>query len=144
MIAYSSEEINSLIGRFEKQSLPKSEWTHEAHLVVAIWYCWNHDDKAAMDLVRDLITRHNVSVGTVNSDTDGYHETITKFWLWVARQYLNTHRNDDVYAATNSFISSEFSASKFPLRYYSSGLLFSIKARHSWITPDLHPLTELI
>ncbi|MGB0175731.1 MAG: hypothetical protein ACPF9D_01105, partial [Owenweeksia sp.] len=68
--------------------LPKPEWTHEAHLVVAIWYSSLYPFEEALSLVRQNITAHNESVGTPNTDTEGYHETITRFWLMVARHFL--------------------------------------------------------
>lgn len=143
MIAYPTEAIDALISRFEKQHLPKSEWIHQAHLVVAIWYCWHYVDREALSLVRDLITKHNKSVGTPNNDSDGYHETITAFWLWVAKQYLNSLESDSVYDACNAFIASAYSSSKYPLVYYSSEQLFSVQARHNWVEPDLNPLETL-
>jgi hypothetical protein len=38
MNSYTFPQICFQIQRFEKEELPKSEWTHEAHLAVAIWY----------------------------------------------------------------------------------------------------------
>jgi hypothetical protein len=38
MDIYTFPQICFQIQRFEKEELPKSEWTHEAHLAVAIWY----------------------------------------------------------------------------------------------------------
>ena len=88
MKTYTEAEINALIDRFEKQELPKVEWTHEAHLVMAIWYMTHYDAKEALDRCRVNITLHNESVGTPNTDDEGYHESITKFWLWVAGKFI--------------------------------------------------------
>lgn len=134
---YSPSEIESLIKRFESTTLPKSEWTHEAHLAIAVWYCQLHELKGALPIVRKRITEHNSSVGTPNTDTEGYHETITRFWLVVAQDFLTKDTMSTPYEAINAFIASSFSKSDYPLQYYSRDVLFSVKARHEWIGPDL-------
>jgi hypothetical protein len=134
---YTEEEVLTLIERFEVQQLPKSEWTHEAHLVVAIWYCSKYSFEQAVELVRMNITKHNESVGTPNTDTEGYHETITKFWLLTATQFLSTQRELPIHLLCNDFINSDKAHSSFPLEFYSREQLFSVEARHNWIEPDL-------
>jgi len=140
---YTETEIISLIARFEKHILPKPEWTHEAHLVVAIYYMKKYLFSQAMPLVRTYITKHNESVGTVNSDTEGYHETITKFWLILAGLFLSENHFSSTENAVNAFINSDFGNSKLPLSYYTENTLFSVKARHHWIEPDLKEFPRL-
>ena len=138
---YSEVEIDSLINRFENKKLPKVEWTHEAHLVVAIWYCQKHPFEEALKITRENITNHNTAVGTPNTDTEGYHETITKFWLLVAHDFLKSQKSHSISELCNNFINSDRAQSKFPLNYYSEELLFSVNARHFWVDPDLKNLT---
>ncbi|MBO6515286.1 MAG: GNAT family N-acetyltransferase [Bacteroidia bacterium] len=142
VVHYSPTEIDSLIERFEQQQLPRVEWTHEAHLVVAIWYCYHHPDAKALDLVRGFITNHNTSVGTPNTDTEGYHETITWFWLQIARKFIDKHDDFSIYELCNAFIDSKYASSKYPLEYYTEGVLFSVKARHEALMPDQKPLSK--
>lgn len=137
---YTEKEINFLIERFEAEKLPKAEWTHEAHLVVAVWYCSKHSLEKALPIVRRNITNHNTSVGTPNTDTEGYHETITKFWLIIASEFLKTQSESSIDVSCNSFINSVYAQSNFPLNFYSEQLLFSVKARHHWVEPDLREL----
>jgi len=137
MKTYTTFEIEALINRFEKQKLPKIEWTHEAHLVVAIWYSVHYKPDKALLLVRDYITKHNTAVGTINSDTDGYHETITKFWLMLASDYIKNNQGNSITDLCTSFICSDKGKSDCLLMYYSEPVLFSVKARHQWVEPDL-------
>ncbi len=134
---YSEDEIDDLIKRFEARSLPKVEWTHEAHLVVAIWYAQKNGMNQALDLVRDYITQHNQSVGTPNTDTEGYHESITKFWLIAADKFLQTGQSLSISQACNAFINSPQGKSNYPLNFYSEKRLFSVEARRFWIRPDI-------
>lgn len=137
---YSSEEVDSLIKRFEAEQLPKMEWTHEAHLVVAIWYCFHFGFEKALPIVRKNITNHNASVGTPNTDTEGYHESISKFWLIVATNFLTNEPNSSVDELCNRFINSEVAHSHYPLEFYSKEVLFSVDARKNWVEPDLNTL----
>jgi hypothetical protein len=34
----SRRDVPGLVARFEDLTLPKAEWTHQAHLTVALWY----------------------------------------------------------------------------------------------------------
>ena len=40
-------EIESFIRAFEDGSLPRSEWTHARHLVMALWYVHRHNREEA-------------------------------------------------------------------------------------------------
>jgi len=140
---YTTTEIDALITRFEAQKLPRKEWTHGAHLVVAIWYNSHYETEQAINLVRTNITNHNASVGTPNTDTEGYHETITLFWMRVAKRFLQLHAFDSIAEACNALISSKWGTSNYPLEFYSTKALFSVHARHNWVDPDLKKLEEI-
>ena len=59
-------------------TLPKTEWTHEAHLATCAWLILERPDVLPERDLPALIRRYNESVGGVNDDTQGYHETITQ------------------------------------------------------------------
>ena len=68
--------------------LPREEWTHEAHLAATTYLCF---DRPEIDLDAELpgiIRGFNESVGGVNSDTEGYHDTITRAFLRGVRLFL--------------------------------------------------------
>lgn len=133
-INYTASEIHSLIERFDSGKLPKSEWTHHAHMVMAI-YC-GLKDKNPEESLRELIIKHNESVGTPNTDTEGYHETITVFWTRTAQLFIEQNGSTDLVLLCNSFIQQPEFDSSYPLRYYTSELLFSLKARKNFVPPD--------
>ena len=74
-------DYEDLVAKFNSSILSKEKWTHEAHLIVAIWYCKSYDLSKALNLLRYHIKSFNLSVGTPNTDSQGYHETLTRFWL---------------------------------------------------------------
>lgn len=129
---------------FEAGKLPKAEWTHEAHLIMAIWSNTYYAESEILNRVRENIIQHNESVGTPNSETEGYHETLTQFWLWVAGRYLDQNKVRSMLVNCNAFINSPFANRKYPFEYYSFEQLFSVEARLSWAEPDLNPMQELI
>jgi hypothetical protein len=77
----SPQDIESFIREFEARSLPKSRWTHQAHLVVGLWYLSHHSPAEALSIVCQRIRAYNETVGTANTDTSGYHETMTRLFL---------------------------------------------------------------
>jgi hypothetical protein len=139
---YTKAEIDFLVQRFEERILPKVEWTHSAHLIVALLYSLKFSEQDALNLVRENIKKHNESVGTPNTDNQGYHETITRFWLWTANQFLLIGNYNSIVDASNDLINSAFGKSSYPFEYYTKDLLFSVKARHDWVEPDLYDLTK--
>lgn len=45
----TTEEINNLITSFEDCTLPRCQWTHAAHLTVALWYLTQYEVKEAIE-----------------------------------------------------------------------------------------------
>ena len=84
----TDDEIERLATGFCDCTLPKAAWTHGAHFATALWLILTRAD---IDPERDMpamIRRYNQSVGGVNSDTGGYHETITQAPLHMTRALL--------------------------------------------------------
>jgi hypothetical protein len=51
----TDEEVALLFEAFEKRTLSKENWTHAAHLTVALFYCLNYPFGVARNLMRDGI-----------------------------------------------------------------------------------------
>src|SRR5687768_13597872 len=69
-------------------ALPRAEWTHEAHLAACAWLILERPDIVPERDLPNLIRRYNESAGGVNSDTEGYHETITQVSIHAVRRAL--------------------------------------------------------
>jgi hypothetical protein len=126
------------------RSLPKDEWTHEAHLAASLWIA---RDCPNIDPVRDMaaiISRYNVSVGGINDDTQGYHDTITQVYVEAVRVHL-TRRNkaEALVGSVNALLVSPLGRRDLPLHFYSAQLLFSVPARRKFIAPDVLPLSAM-
>src|SRR4051812_31440641 len=130
-------EILALVRRFEDCTLPREEWTHAAHLTVALWHLLEYDWPEAVAHVRAGIQRYNAAHGIRATPTGGYHETLTLFWLRHVRSFLEDGRNEAraLVALANDL--ADTADKSLPLAFYTRELLFSTEARASWVEPDL-------
>lgn len=136
----TEQEINQLVKQFSDKSLPKAAWTHEAHLVIALWHNWYFDFETAFEQVKAKIITYNESVGTKNTNTAGYHESLTRFWMILTKNYLLENKPQTLELACNDFFKNRDALKTIPLKYYSKELLFSIKARKEWVNGDLQTI----
>jgi hypothetical protein len=131
---------DTLTAAFCARTLSKPEWTHYAHLRVGLWHLLHHPPDEALELLRSRIRALNECHGVANSDSSGYHETITRFYVWRIRAFLDAagpgHSVDEL---AESLI-LRYGAKDLPLRYWSREKLFSVAARKGWVEPDLAPL----
>jgi hypothetical protein len=126
------------------RTLPKPEWTHEAHLATTLWLIVERPDIVPERDLPHLIRAYNESVGGVNSDTEGYHETITQCFVRAIRLYLaRTDPALPLVAKVNGLLRSAEGRRDWPLCFYDPKTLFSVEARRGWVEPDLAALPEL-
>jgi hypothetical protein len=120
------------------RTLPREEWTHEAHLAATTYLLLRHPE---IDLDRELpglIRRYNESVGGVNSDSEGYHDTITRVFLHGVRLFLSeVDLHAPLYELVNELLLSPMGRLDWPLRFYSRDRLLSVAARRAFVNPDV-------
>ena len=137
----SDAEIAHLGERFLALVLPKAEWTHEAHLATTTWLLMRRPDIDVDRQLSDLIRRYNESVGGVNSDTEGYHETITRVFLHGVRLFLaEADLTEPLHELINQLLLSPMGRRDWPLRFYSRERLLSVEARRVFVEPNLAAL----
>lgn len=134
----TNAEIDHIVNGFKSKTLPKPEWTHTAHVVVAAWFILEHGVENATPLICEGIKTYNVSVGGHNTDTDGYHETITLFWIKkIDAKLKGINSTFSIHQKINQVLDEDFVKSNYPLKFYSEGLLMSVYARKNWVEGDL-------
>ena len=112
------------------RTLPKTEWTHEAHLIT----CWvdlvlhGGDVDATVDSLRAAIRSYNEATGVANTSTSGYHETITRYYVEAVAEVATTSVDD--------LLTDPRCSRDAPLRRWSRDVLLSPEARATWIPPD--------
>ncbi|WP_374125644.1 hypothetical protein [Sphingomonas sp. 28-62-11] len=120
-----------------KRTLPRPEWTHEAHLAATTWLVVERPDIDLDADLRGIISRYNESVGGVNDATQGYHHTITCCFLTAVRDHVRESEGQGLAQCVNALLMSPRGARDWPLRFYSRERLFSVEARLGWVAPDL-------
>ena len=137
----SDAEIEHIGEGLLARTLPRSEWTHEAHLAATTYLLLKRPDVNVDRELPELIRRYNESVGGVNSDSEGYHETITRVSLHGVRLFLEeADRTDPLHELVNELLLSPMGRRDWPLRFYSPQRLFSVEARRQFVEPDLRAL----
>jgi hypothetical protein len=118
-------------------TLPKAEWTHEAHLRAGVWHVIHSGGARALAQLRERIARYNESVGTPNTDSSGYHETVTRFYVSLITAFIARQEADLSADQLADRLIAAYGRRDLPLQYYSRERLFSVQARRGWLAPDL-------
>ena len=137
----SDAEIEHIGESLVARTLPRPEWTHEAHLAATTYLTTRRPD---IDLDKELpgiIRGYNESVGGVNDDTQGYHDTITRVFLRGVRLFLSeADLGEPLHELVNELLLSPIGRREWPLRFYSADRLFSVEARRHFVPPDIAAL----
>lgn len=119
-------------------TLPRAQWTHEAHLAATTYLLLRRSEIDLEEELPGLIRRYNESVGGVNSETEGYHDTITRVFLCGIRLFLSdADLSRPLDELVNALLKSPMGRRDWPLRFYTRDRLFSIAARTGFIEPDI-------
>ena len=123
------------------RTLPRAEWTHEAHLAATTYLLVKRPELDLDSALPGIIRSYNASVGGVNDDTQGYHETITRLFLHGVRLFLSeADLSEPLHELVNQLLLSPMGKRDWPLRFYSPERLFSVEARRAFMAPDVAAL----
>ena len=125
--------------KFLDRSLPKAEWTHAAHFAVSLWLMRHRPTLDLKTEMPALIRAYNAATGTPNTDSSGYHETITQASLSAVHAASAAETARPLHEILNAILASPLGDSKWLLEYWSRERLFCVEARRRWLPPDLKP-----
>jgi hypothetical protein len=139
---FLSDEAVAHIGEgLLSRTLPREEWTHEAHLAATTYLTLRHPEIDLDVELRGIIRGYNESVGGVNDDTQGYHDTITRAYLRGIRLFLEeADTGRPIHDLVNELLMSPMGRRDWPLRFWSKERLMSVEARRAWVEPDLRTM----
>ena len=138
----SDAAVRRVTARLLDRTLPRAEWTHEAHLAACGCLLAEYPDVVPERDLPGTIRAYNVAVGGVNDATQGYHETITQFYIAAVRAHLAQDGQGTLAERVNRLLAGPRGARDYPLRFWSRERLFSPEARLGWVEPDLAPLSQ--
>ncbi|BEU99636.1 hypothetical protein [Novosphingobium olei] len=134
----SNAAVRHVAGGLLAATLPKQEWTHEAHLAACLCLLREHPDVVLERDLPGVIRTYNEAVGGQNTDSAGYHETLTQLYIRGVRAFAALlSAGTPLVDAVNALLASEIGPRDWPLCFYSRDRLFSVEARRGWVEPDL-------
>ena len=136
----------ALAEAFQRGRLPREQWTHEAHLLIASWFLWNAPLPQAVSAMRKAIIVYNHRKGIGKGGEGAYHETLTLFWMRVVDffQHQVAGREKPFGEVCAALLGSGFADENLPLVCYSRARLHSSEARAFWLEPDLMSLHKML
>jgi hypothetical protein len=127
--------LHVLVESFEAATLPAGRFHHREHLRVALCYLSRESETDATRRMRAglkrLLAQHRI---------DGYHETLTVFWMKLLAARLAA---TDSARPLNDRIEDviRWCRDEQPVaRYYTPEALASSHAKHTWTPPDRKPI----
>jgi hypothetical protein len=139
---HSDAEVETLVRQVLAGTFPAKQWDTAAHLIVATWVMAASPQLNAETEIPRIIRAYNNATGVANTDSSGYHETMTLANLHAIGSVLaGLPVLTPVHAACQSVLSSRFRDKRWIFQYWSPGLMMSSRARMAWVEPDLMPLT---
>src|SRR5258707_6579571 len=103
----SDSDLQRFVDAWKAGRLPKAQWTHAAHVAMAAYFAFDRAADATFAIMKAGILHHNTSVGTPNTEDNGYHETLTRFWAGEIGEFVRSgrfhSRFDAVRAAVSAF-----------------------------------------
>lgn len=137
----SNEPLETIGQQLLDRTLPHHNWTHAGHIAATLYFLKMRPD---IDVARDMpgiIRRYNSAIGIPNTETSGYHETLTQFYIKAVSAALKSvENNKDLYKIFNEVMTLPLSNPNYPLDYYTRKRLYSKEARRQFVEPDLKDL----
>lgn len=135
----NTDKFDLLIQQFNLSTLSKAEWTHEAHLLVALWHIKHYGLADAICQLRSKIILLNHFHGTANNKQSGYNETLTVFWSQVIDKYLKEN-SGSFEELVNRFLVSASASKTFPFEFYKKEELLSPDYRAVYHKATIKPI----
>ena len=123
----------------EACTFPVPDFDHRAHLRLAYVYLVENETDEAVRLMRIAL------LGLLNKagidPSAKFHETLTRAWVLAVQHFMGCTAES---GPADDFIDKNPAMldSKIMLSHYSAEVLFSDKARHAFVEPDLEPIPD--
>jgi len=128
-------EVAALVSAFENATIPASEFTHAAHIAVALSYLDSYPPGQALERMREKIRAFATHHGVDNL----YHETLTTFWMRLLDHVGSTSDVELPLWRRINLIVEDWIKRRPVEAHYSTEVIKSQAARDKWIPPDRLP-----
>ena len=140
----SDEALAAFMQGFFDGTFPGKEWHHREHVIMAGWHLLRFSEAETIERTSEAIKRYNLSQGGQNTDSSGYHHTLTVLWVRIAGHALAQQPMGLGERERLRLLADEYSAkTRLYQEYYSYDVVKSTAARLNWVEPDLRRLPEI-
>ncbi len=139
---YPIADAEQLVKGFLECELEKGEFTHEAHLLSGLYMLAHHGDET-LSIMRTKLADFLRSMGVESTDTSGYHETMTIFWLWVLKKHFADENGQVHWTQENVdavIDNPNLTNRNLWLSHYSKEKMMSVEARRGFVDGDVKVL----
>jgi hypothetical protein len=137
-VPYPAEsDLQTIVEQFERCDLSLEEFTHARHLTVAAIYLTKFSFDEALARMRVGLQRF-----ITHHAKQGYHETITRFWMELLFSFLNGIAPETSVTERINEVVARYGSKEILFEYYTKGQVMSETARHAWVEPDLKSLPQ--
>ena len=135
----SAATLEKFVADWESGLLPKTRWTHGAHVAATAYYAFNHAPEAGFELMKKGILHFAGCVGIQNTETSGYHESLTRFWASRVAEFVRAGQFSSRLEAARGAVDA-FGEDRDHYRlFYSFDVAHDRRARREWVAPDREP-----
>jgi hypothetical protein len=134
----NEDAIREIVQKFEACQYAPEEFTHTHHLTVACCYLCTLDRPEALVRMRSGLKRFIAHHGK-----QGYHETITRFWMELLAGYLEDLPAEMSLASKVNCAVERYGSKQILFSYYTRERVMSEAAKQDWIAPDLQAIRAL-
>jgi len=124
--------VKAIVDRFECGDFKIEEFTHALHVTVAAWYlCEVTADEGLVRMragLRRFIEHHG---------KQGYHETITRFWMELIGSCLSQMPGETSITRRVNQVVERYGSKEVLFEYYTREHVMSDLAKKEWVEPDL-------
>jgi len=132
----SAEALDAFVADWRDGHLPKSAWTHAAHVATAAYHAFDAPPEAVFDAMKRGILYFNSCAGVVSGPDSGYHETLTRCWSNLITRAIADARPESRFAAATHAVQIFGEDRNIPQRFYTFDVVRDRRARREWIPPD--------
>ncbi len=132
----TEDEITRIGEGFADLSLPAEAFDHQAHWAAVVWLLHRNGAAWVAREMPAMIRAFNEAKGGVNTDTEGYHATITQASIAGAASLMEPTMVETMARV----LASDFARSDWVKPHWHRETLFSVAARRGWVAPDLKAL----
>src|SRR5258707_2490903 len=100
------KEIAEVVRTFEDATVPRGEWKHAHHLVVALDYVIRYDLDAAIDKIRAGLFKLLKAFEVDLKKEMPYHETLTVFWMRTVADFNVSKNGASLVDKTNELVAT--------------------------------------